>query len=70
MGAFGETLPQNVPVDPSSPAAKGPLRVSPVAPTHKDAVHLGPEGLPHAGAIIWPGQVRVKKDSAFSGAHP
>jgi hypothetical protein len=54
-GAFGQSLPQNVPSDGSSPAVRA-LGVT-CAPDNKDFDHIGPDGLPHAGAVIWPGQV-------------
>lgn len=56
VGAFGQTLPQNVPCEPNGSAATGPMRVMPSTAAHKDSLHIGPDGLPHAGAIIWPGQ--------------
>lgn len=55
MGAFGQKLPQNVPSTPASGSikSKGVLPAPPI----KDFDHLGPDGLPYPGAIIWPGQV-------------
>ncbi|GFH16505.1 DNA-directed RNA polymerase subunit beta, partial [Haematococcus lacustris] len=54
VGAFGQQYPQNVPSAASSTAVLQ-QRLAP-ASNHKESDHLGEDGLPHVGAIIWPGQ--------------
>lgn len=52
-------VPQNVPSAKTSPACASHGVVP--APDNKEFDHLGPDGLPIPGSIIWPGQVRVEK---------
>ena len=53
-GAFGQRYPQNVPTPADSPAVK-PAKLKPKGP-HKDADRVDSDGLPHVGAVVWPGQ--------------
>eukprot|EP00873_Tetraselmis_striata_P041965 jgi/Tetstr1/462229/TSEL_000628.t1 len=54
-GAFGATLPRNVPSIQGESTAAEEGRVEP-AGDYKDADHLDVDGLPHVGALIWPGE--------------
>lgn len=56
VGAFGQRYPQNVPVAGADSQAVKRLGVQPLQ-QHADSERLGPDGLPHVGAIVWPGQV-------------
>lgn len=56
-GAFGQKLPQNVPSHPDSKAVKGSPHLDPQC-DHKEYDRIGPDGLPHVGSVVWPGQVR------------
>lgn len=53
-GAFGQRYPQNVHTLADSPAVK-PAKLKPKGP-HKDADRVDSDGLPHVGAVVWPGQ--------------
>ena len=53
-GAFGQDFPQNVP-SPAASAAVAAAGVKPVA-GHAEAERVDTEGLPHVGAVVWPGQ--------------
>ena len=53
-GAFGQRYPQNVHTPADSPAVK-PAKLKPKGP-HKDADRVDSDGLPHVGAVVWPGQ--------------
>eukprot|EP00798_Chlamydomonas_sp_ICE-L_P010691 gene10691-12383_t len=62
VGAFGQTLPQNVMSKSDSDAVTN-LGVVPTY-DNKDSDRIGPDGLPHVGAIVWPGQVNyITKDT-------
>ncbi len=61
VGAFGQRFPQNVPSAKGGAAVKK-FGVTP-QPDNKDFDHLGPDGLPHPGSVIWPGQVRPRAPS-------
>jgi hypothetical protein len=54
QGAFGQRFPQNVPSLGSSEAVAS-RGLAPLG-HHKAAEQLGPDGLPHVGAVIWPGE--------------
>ena len=55
-GAFGQLLPQNVPSRPGGPSVLGPTHLDPKC-DNKEYDRIGPDGLPHVGAVVWPGQV-------------
>lgn len=55
-GAFGQKLPQNVPSYADSKSVKGPPHLDPQC-DNKEYDRIGPDGLPHVGSVIWPGQV-------------
>ena len=53
-GVFGQKYPQNITTQEGYPSVNA-LKVKPEA-EHKDADRLGVDGLPHVGAVVWPGQ--------------
>lgn len=67
-GAFGATLPRNVPSieGESTAAAEGRVRT---AGEYKDADHLDVDGLPHVGALIWPGETTYCTKDAVTGRY-
>ncbi|KAK9824626.1 hypothetical protein WJX72_011831 [[Myrmecia] bisecta] len=65
QGAFGQRFPQNVPSFGRTGAVEK-LRVRPQG-AHKDSEQLDVEGLPHVGAIIWPGQPYYNAVDKISG---
>ncbi|MEW5309998.1 MAG: hypothetical protein WDW38_001834 [Sanguina aurantia] len=67
LGAFGQTLPQNIPT-PATSDAVSDLGVVPDG-AHKDSDHLDSDGLPHIGAIIWPRQSYYSSKDLISGKH-
>ncbi|GAX83529.1 hypothetical protein CEUSTIGMA_g10954.t1 [Chlamydomonas eustigma] len=69
VGAFGQRLPQNVPSDPSSTAVLDMPRLDPKS-DNKEYDHIGPDGLPHVGAVVWPAQnVYHTKDTITGRYH-
>ena len=54
MGVFGQKLPQNITTEQGFSSVES-LKVKPEA-DHKDADRVGLDGLPHVGAVVWPGQ--------------
>ena len=67
-GAFGQKLPQNVPSNPDSESVKGSPHLDPQC-DHKEYDRIGPDGLPHVGSVIWPGQVWMSeaRDATSNG---
>ncbi|MEW5303502.1 MAG: hypothetical protein WDW36_006188 [Sanguina aurantia] len=67
LGAFGQTLPQNIPT-PATSDAVSDLGVVPDG-AHKDSDHLDSDGLPHIGAIVWPRQSYYSSKDLITGKH-
>jgi hypothetical protein len=81
-GAFGQRFPQNAPSLPSSssssslPAAAaagggrgGSARKLPHLAPRVDSERLGPDGLPHVGAVVWPGQALYTTRDLVTGKY-
>lgn len=69
-GVFGQKYPQNITTQEGYPSVDA-LKVKPEA-EHKDADRLGVDGLPHVGAVVWPGQAYYatkQGDSAKPAKH-
>ena len=54
MGVFGQRYPQNITTEQGFVSVEA-LKVKPEA-DHKDGDRVGVDGLPHVGAVVWPGQ--------------
>jgi DNA-directed RNA polymerase I subunit RPA2 len=65
VGAFGAEYPQMLPSTASSPA----IEKGGIAPEgrHRDAAILDTDGLPHVGAVVWPGQPYYNTIDRLSG---
>jgi hypothetical protein len=78
-GAFGQRFPQNAPSLPSSSSSALPAaaagggrgsaqKLPPLAP-RVDSERLGPDGLPHVGAVVWPGQALYTTRDLVTGKY-
>jgi len=67
VGAFGQLFPQNAPAEARGEAAAAGL-VEP-AGGHAHASVLGADGLPHVGAVVWPGDPTYSEVDRVSGRY-
>mmetsp|Transcript_29470 Transcript_29470/g.65271 ORF Transcript_29470/g.65271 Transcript_29470/m.65271 type:complete len:527 (+) Transcript_29470:3-1583(+) len=66
-GAFGQRYPQNIPSQPSSSGVHS-AGLEPKC-DHKEYDRIGRDGLPHVGAVIWPGQTFYSTKDTVTGRY-